>query len=90
MNALIERFMNSLTKDQVLNFANSKEIFLNSEELEFAYTFIKKNYKNILSNPTLLNMDLYKNKFSKDNYLKINKLINEYYTKYHNIIKSTF
>ena len=90
MNMLIERFMNNLTKEKVLEFATSKNIILNDEELDFTYLFIKKNYKTILSNPSLLNMDLYKNKFSDENYLKINKLIDEYYTKYHNIIKNAF
>ena len=90
MNMLIDRFMNNLTKEKVLEFANSKEVYLSEEELDFTYQFVKKNYKTILSNPSLLNMDLYKNKFSKENYIKINKIINEYYTKYHNIIKNAF
>ncbi len=82
--------MNNLTKEKILEFANSKNIFLNQEELDFTYIFIKKNYKTILNNPTLLNMDLYKDRFSEENFIKINGIINEYYTKYHNIIKTSF
>ena len=90
MNILIDRFMNNLTKEKVLEFAISKNITLSEEELDFTYSFIKRNYKTILSNPTLLNTELYKSKYSSENYLKINKIIDEYYTKYHNIIKNVF
>ena len=90
MNILIERFINNLTKEKVLDFAISKDINLNEQELDFVYKFITKNYKTILSNPTLLNMELYKNKFSEENFSKIKKLIDEYYTKYHNVIKNIY
>ncbi len=90
MNILIERFINNLTKEKVIDFTISKEVFLSEQELDFMYQFIKKNYKIILSNPSLLNMDLYKNKFSEENFIKIKKIINEYYTKYHNLIKNIY
>ena len=90
MNILIDRFMNNLSKEKVAEFATSKNINLSDTELDFTYQFIKKNYKTILSNPSLLNMDIYKNRFSSENFIKINKLIDEYYTKYHNIIKNVF
>ena len=82
--------MNNLTKEKVLEFANSKGVLLDQNELDFIYEFVKKNYKTILKNPSLLNMDLYKNRFSNENFIKINKIINEYYNKYHNIIKTSF
>jgi hypothetical protein len=90
MNLIIERFINNLDKEKVNSFALSKNIILSDEELDFTYEFVKKNYKTILSNPSLLNMDLYKNRFTNDNFIKINKLIDEYYTKYHSIIKNVF
>ena len=90
MNLIIERFINNLDKEKVNSFAISKGINLSDEELDFTYEFVRKNYKTILSNPSLLNMDLYKNRFTNDNFIKINKLIDEYYTKYHNIIKNVF
>ena len=82
--------MNNLSKEKVAEFATSKNINLSDTELDFTYQFIKKNYKTILSNPSLLNMDIYKNRFSSENFIKINKLIDEYYAKYHNIIKNVF
>ncbi|MBO5096555.1 MAG: hypothetical protein J6B98_06745 [Bacilli bacterium] len=83
---LIERFMNSLTPDQVNNFAISKNVQLNSEELDFTYNFIKKNWRSIISNPTLLNLDRYQDKYSKDNFTKIKQVFLEYSQKYQNLI----
>ena len=71
-----------MTINDVNNFAISKGVNLNNEELQFTYEFIKKNYKTILGNPSLLNLDLYKNKFSPENFEKVKKTLNEYYTKY--------
>lgn len=79
---LIEKYMNKIAISDVNNFAISKSVSLNNEELEFTYNFIKKNYKEILGNPSLLNLDLYKNKFSPENFEKVKKILNEYYTKY--------
>ncbi|MBQ9834070.1 MAG: hypothetical protein IJO33_02655 [Bacilli bacterium] len=79
---LIEKYMNKMTVNDVNNFAISKGVNLNNEELQFTYDFIKKNYKTILGNPSLLNLDLYKNKFSPENFEKVKKILNEYYTKY--------
>lgn len=79
---LIEKYMNKMTVNDVNNFAISKGVNLSNEELQFTYEFIKKNYKTILGNPSLLNLDLYKNKFSSENFEKVKKILNEYYTKY--------
>ncbi|MBQ4584126.1 MAG: hypothetical protein IJA94_04495 [Bacilli bacterium] len=79
---LIEKYMNKMTVNDVNNFAISKGVNLSNEELQFTYEFIKKNYKTILGNPSLLNLNLYKNKFSPDNFEKVKKILNEYYTKY--------
>lgn len=79
---LIEKYINKMTIDEVNNFAISKSVNLSNEELQFTYDFIKKNYKEILGNPSLLNLDLYRNKFSPENFEKVKKILNEYYTKY--------
>ena len=50
------------------------------------YEFIKKNWEKILGNPSLLNLDRYKEKFSEENFIKINKLFNEYSHKYRNYL----
>ena len=80
---LISRYMNRITKEDINNFALNKNIYLNDEELSFTYEFIKKNWNQILSNPNMLNLDRYKNKYSEENFNKIKILFNEYYSKYH-------
>lgn len=74
--------MQNLNKEEVNKFANAKNIVLSEDELEFTYGFIKKNWENILGNPKLLDLDRYEKKFSKENFVKIKKLFNEYYQKY--------
>ena len=78
--------MNKITKDDINNFALKKNIHLNEEELNFSYEFVKKNWNQILSNPNMLILDRYKNKFSEDNFSKIKILFNEYYSKYHRFL----
>ena len=74
--------MTKLTKEEVNNFALSKNIVLSETELEFTYNFIKKNWEQVLNNPKLLNLDRYQKEFSPDNFVKIKKLFNEYSSRY--------
>lgn len=79
---IIERYMEKLTKEDVHNFAIKNNVYLSEEELNFTYNFVKKNWKTLLSNPNLLNLERYKDKFSEENYQKINNLIKEYLNRY--------
>ena len=83
---LIERYMKRITKEEINNFALSKNINLNEDELDFTYSFIKKNWDKILSNPNLLNLERYKSIYSNENFKKINELVKEYYSKYHRFL----
>lgn len=83
---LIERFMNNLTKEQINNFAISKNIEFNNEELDFTYDFVKKNWRSIISNPTLLNLERYQDKYNPDNFRKIKQVFFEYSQKYQNFL----
>lgn len=74
--------MKNLSKEDVNNFALQKNIHLSNEELEFVYVFVKKNWQQVVKNPKLLNLEHYKNHFSKENYPKIVRLFNEYSAKY--------
>lgn len=79
---LIERFMNNVTKNQINDFALSKDVHFNEEELNFTYDFVKKNWRSILSNPTLLNLERYQTQYSPDNFKKIKQVFLEYSQKY--------
>lgn len=86
MHILIERYMDRLTKEDVNTFAQSKNISLSENELNFTYDFVKKNYKNFLANPSLFNIERYKDKYTKENFSKITKVFNEYFQKYSNYL----
>lgn len=86
MYTLIERFMNKLTKEQVDDFARKNNVELSAEELDFTFLFVKKNWQAILSNPDALNLERYKEKFSEENYKKIEELIKFYVLKYKNYL----
>ena len=79
---LVERFMNTLSKEQVNNFALSKNVHFNEDELDFTYNFVKKNWRSILSNPTLLNLERYQDKYTTENFSKIKQVFIEYSQKY--------
>lgn len=79
---IIDRYASSLTAEDIDKFAKSKNVYLSEEELGFTYSFIKKNYKEIISNPKMFDIDRYKNKFSEENFNKIKKVYTEYLSKY--------
>ena len=78
--------MNRLTKEQVQEFAIKNQVNLSESELDFVYDFAKKNWQYILSNHGNIDISRYKNRFSEENYLKIQKLIKEYALKYANYL----
>ena len=47
MRNMIKSFMNNMTIDDVNNFAISKDVHLEENELIFTYEFIKKNWESI-------------------------------------------
>lgn len=78
--------MNKLSITDVDNFAKKNGIFFNDEELNFTYQFIKKNWQPILANPATLNLERYKDKYSLENFVKVQKLFKEYTIKYKNYL----
>lgn len=78
MNRLITYYINNLTYEQIIEFANKNNINLSYEELNFVYTFIKQNGSKAVENPNNFDISKYKNKFSEENFNKINILINKY------------
>jgi len=79
--------MQNLTKENINNFAISKNVILSPEELDFTYLFVKKNWEQIIKNPKLLNLERYKNHYTPENFQKIEKLFLEYSAKYQNFLK---
>ena len=79
--------MNRLTIDDVNNFALSKNCTLSPEELNFTFIFIKKNWKEILSNPQMFDINRYRSKYSPENFTKVKQVYNEYYQKFSQFLK---
>lgn len=81
MFQLVKNYISKMSKEDLDNFAKKNDIYLNQEELDFLYRFVKKNYEAVWANP---NIDLtrYKKYFSEENFTKIINLISEYQTKY--------
>ncbi len=75
---IIGAYINKLTKDDVNKFAISKGANLSNEELEFTYSFIRKNWKDILKNPSIFDIERYSKYYSKDNFIKVKQVFNEY------------
>lgn len=83
---IIDRYMSLLKKEDVQNFAIKNNVSLSEEELNFTYEFVKKNWRIILSNPNAFHLEKYKDRFTEENYQKINLLIKEYLKKYQSFL----
>ncbi len=75
---IIESYIKKLTKEDINKFAISKGANLSNEEVDFTYTFIKKNWKDIIKNPAIFNLDRYSKYYQKENFIKIKQVFNEY------------
>lgn len=87
MYNIIERYMAKITKDDVNNFAKSKNCNLSNEELDFTYTFIKKNWQDIIKNPAVFDIERYKHMYSETNYKKVKQVYQEYFQKFSSLLK---
>ena len=76
MYILIERYINNMSIHDLNNLAISKGIGLSDNELKFSYEFVKKNWKNILNNNGIVDLEKYKDKYSVTNFEKIKSLYN--------------
>ena len=75
---IIDLYIRNLKLDDVINFASKNNITLSNDEATFTYNFIKNNYKEVLKNKNSFNLNEYKEKFSEENFKKIEALIKKY------------
>ncbi len=78
MFQVVERFVNTMTKEDIMKFAQKNNLTPSAHEVDFIYTFIKKNYKSVLANPKGFELAPYKNEFSSENYQFLETLITKY------------
>ena len=80
----IQNYIRKLTKEDIINFCNKENIELTDEELDIAYIYIKKYWKEFLKkDPSNIFNDL-KNKIRPTTYNKMIELYEKYkcYKKY--------
>ena len=54
MFILIKNYVDKMTIEDVKNFAIKNNIFLSDKELDFTFSFIKRNYEALYANPNTL------------------------------------
>lgn len=86
MHIIIENYINSLTKEQINNVALDNGINFSDAELDFVYCFLKSKWKIIAADPKNFMLTPYKNKFSNENYFKLENLIIKYKAKFKNYL----
>jgi hypothetical protein len=82
-NKLIEKYINSLTINQVKNFLEKNNIKLSDKEFNYLYNYVKNNYLTILYNDPTNDV---KANISHDNYQKLEDLYYYYKKKYYNYL----
>ena len=87
MNNIISNYVERLTKEDIRNFSLSKGANFSEEEINFTYDFIKKNWKDVLKNPNIFDIDRYKNHYKPENFPKIKQVFNEYFQKFNSFLK---
>lgn len=87
MYNIIERYMQKIKKEDVEQFALSKNVHLSNDELDFTYLFLKKNWQEIIKNPSIFNIDRYKDRYTEENFKKVKQVYLEYFQKFGSLLK---
>lgn len=83
---IIFQYVNKITKQDILDFANKKRITLTDDELEFIFYQVKNNWKTIIfSNPSKIFNEL-SHKTTPQKYKQIEDLYFEFKNKYKNYL----
>ena len=82
---LLKEYINKLTIDKLKELTVKKNIYLNDNELDVLFYYIKEKYLDFIKNPDIIINQL-KDKITNDNYLKLLNIYNQY----KEIIKSYF
>lgn len=79
MNILIiTKYINKLTKEDIVKFATSQNITLTSNELDIIYNHIKNDYQTFLTKDPNIILNQVKTEVREEVYNKIIELYNQY------------
>lgn len=79
---IIQRYVDMLTKEDIVKFASTQNEILTNNEVDFLYNIIKKEWKTVIFGDYQVILNQYKDNLSVDKWNKIEKLILEYKEKY--------
>lgn len=85
INIIIEKYINKLSKNDIIKFGLSNDIKLSTNEIDYIYNEIKKNWKHLINDPILVNSKI-SDFFVSPNREKILLIYNDYYNKYKNYL----
>ena len=74
---LIYEYINRLEKEDIINYCNKKNIFINDNELDTIYSYIKNDYQRFFNNPDEVLNEI-KDRVSMYTYGELMKLYNKY------------
>jgi len=77
----ISKYVNKLSKEEMVNFLMKENIILNEKEIDFLFSYIKKNWKLIFDNQDKIFLDLKEN-LNITTYTKIEPILIFYKEKY--------
>lgn len=78
----IKKYVDMLTKEDILKFASLNNIELSSNEVDIIYSAIKNEWKTIVFDDYRIILNKYKNSFSVEKLKKIEDLILLYKNKF--------
>lgn len=79
---IIQRYVDMLTKEDIVKFASTQNEILTNNEVNFLYNIIKKEWKTVIFGDYQVILNQYKDNLSVDKWNKIENLILEYKEKY--------
>lgn len=85
MHKLIENYVQNIRKKDIYDFALKNDILLTEKEQDILYHYLQNNWEEILYGNYRDFVSL-ENQIDKEKFLKIKKLFDFYFNKYHNLL----
>ncbi len=85
MHKLIENYVQNIRKKDIYDFALKNDILLTEKEQDILYHYLQNNWEEILYGNSRDFVSL-ENQIDKEKFLKIKKLFDFYFNKYHNLL----
>ena len=78
--SIIEKYVEKLTKQDIINYTKKQNIELSDQEINTIYEYIKTKYKDFINNKEQILNEL-KTKLTKKTYQKLEELLKIYQNK---------